>query len=64
MNYSATYRGWGNEEPIDGLPGEMGPVSLEEIRVACVDLKLDATLYDAAGWTRGWVRADGSWRLV
>lgn len=65
-DYFAIYRCWGQSEPmepIEGLPGEDAPVTLNEIRVACVDLKLEAELRDVAGFCRGWVHADGNWVL-
>ena len=37
---------------------------LEAIRANCKRLSVDADLYDAAGFRKGWVKADGNYRLA
>jgi hypothetical protein len=40
------------------------PCDLETICDACVCAALTATLYDEQGFVRGWVQADGNYRLT
>ncbi len=40
------------------------PEKLVEVISLCVDLGVDADLHDAAGFPRGVVRADGSYKLT
>lgn len=37
---------------------------LEAIRENCKLLGVDADLYDAAGFSKGWVKTDGNYRLT
>ena len=36
---------------------------LEDVIDACQSYGINAALYDAAGWSKGWVHADGTYRL-
>lgn len=40
------------------------PATLEDVVETCRELEVDATLRDEPGSVRGWVRADGSYRLA
>lgn len=64
--YSVTYHANENSteserNTIEALQGEN---DLESIIKNCVDLRAEADLYDAPGFRRGWVHADGSYKLT
>ncbi len=46
-------------ESVQALPTE--DVELGEVVLACRTYHIDAALYDAAGFSRGWIHADGSY---
>lgn len=51
-------------DPADlAAHAERGPYTLEEVVELCKALEADATLRDEPGFIKGWVKADGSYRL-
>lgn len=42
---------------------DANPYTLQEIIEICQAVPCDADLYDEAGFPKGWVHADGSYRL-
>lgn len=68
MDYVATYRKTQEtDEPtwnsIQALNAMDGLCTLDEVRENCIALTCEADLYDEPGFRRGWVHADGSYRL-
>ena len=69
MPYYVTYT-----EPLDieesthnsvmALNEDENASDFEAIRENCTLLGVDADLYDAAGFRKGWVKADGGYRLT
>lgn len=39
------------------------PYTLEEARAICISTGYEADLYDAAGFRKGWIHADGNYTL-
>jgi hypothetical protein len=66
LTYNVLYRENENttleeHNSVEALPGED---ELDEIVENCKALNVAADLYDAGGFRRGWVHADGSYRLT
>jgi hypothetical protein len=51
-----------DHDAIQQLPTE--DVTLDDVIEACETYHVDAELYDAAGFRKGWVHADGNYRLT
>lgn len=74
MSYYVTYRAVTYREFLDldeptrnsvvALNEDENARDLEAIRENCTLLGVDADLYDAAGFRKGWVKANGYYRLT
>ena len=51
-----------DHDAIAALPTEN--VGLLDIIDMCATYHTNAALYDGAGWSKGWVHADGNYRLT
>ena len=65
--YTVTYRESSTttldqHNALESLPTE--DVELEEVLDNCAAYGCDADLYDAAGFRKGWVHADGTYTLT
>ena len=49
---------------VIALNDDKNPSSLQTILENCCLLNIDADLYDEAGFTKGWVKQDGNYRLL
>ena len=67
--YHATYKtpsdaAESTRNTIDHLNDEASESTLDEVIENCRDLACDADLYDAAGFRKGYVAADGTYTLT
>ncbi len=63
--YEVTFSQVSNESAQRTLAAEQarGGLSLDEVTALCAEHGVSATLLDAAGFTKGYVKADGSYVL-
>jgi hypothetical protein len=66
MAYTVTYRELDTttmDEHDAIMQLETEEVELEDVIENCTTYRINAALYDAAGFAKGWVHADGTYQL-